>query len=116
MSEVKKLNDEELDSVAGGLSNEAVAQQVIQGLWGNGEERRRRLTAAGYNYDAVQSIVNYRVGGNSNPASYSSNPNYAVAQEIIAGKWGNGEERKRRLIAAGYNYDEVQSLVGKLLK
>lgn len=28
------------------------------GKWGNGAERRQRLTAAGYNYNAIQSIVN----------------------------------------------------------
>ena len=30
-----------------------------------------------------------------------------VAKEVINGKWGNGDERKERLSAAGYNYDEV---------
>lgn len=39
-------------------SNEEIADEVIQGLWGNGTERRKRLEAAGYDYNAVQSIVN----------------------------------------------------------
>ena len=39
-----------------------------------------------------------------------------IAQEVIWGKWGNGAERKAKLTAAGYNYDEVQSMVNKLLK
>ena len=39
-----------------------------------------------------------------------------VAKEVIAGKWGNGNERKERLTAAGYNYKSVQSKVNKLLK
>ena len=30
-----------------------------------------------------------------------------VAKEVIAGKWGNGVERKNKLIAAGYDYDAV---------
>lgn len=38
-----------------------------------------------------------------------------IAREIIAGKWGNGAERKQRLIEAGYNYDSVQALVNKYL-
>lgn len=38
-----------------------------------------------------------------------------VAKEVIAGKWGNGSERKRRLIQAGYDYNEVQKKVNKLL-
>lgn len=39
-----------------------------------------------------------------------------VAREVIAGKYGNGEERKKTLTAAGYNYEEVQNKVNELLK
>lgn len=35
-----------------------LAQEVLSGLWGNGDDRKSRLTAAGYNYDAVQKAVN----------------------------------------------------------
>lgn len=38
-----------------------------------------------------------------------------IAREIIAGKWGNGAERKQRLTEAGYNYESVQAIVNKLL-
>ena len=34
----------------------------------------------------------------------------------IAGKWGNGAERKQRLSAAGYNYALVQEKVNALLR
>lgn len=39
-----------------------------------------------------------------------------VAKDVIAGKYGNGTARKRRLENAGYNYLEVQKCVNKLLK
>lgn len=40
-----------------------------------------------------------------------------VVRDIILGKYGNGEERKKKLEAAGYDYDEVQGKVNeKLLK
>ena len=39
-------------------SDEEIAREVIQGKWGNGAERERKLTAAGYNYDAIQAEVN----------------------------------------------------------
>jgi hypothetical protein len=39
-----------------------------------------------------------------------------IAKEVIAGKWGNGAERKRRLTEAGWNYDAVQAEVNRLLK
>ena len=39
-----------------------------------------------------------------------------VAREVIKGLWGNGAERKKKLIAAGYDYAEVQKKVNELLK
>lgn len=38
-----------------------------------------------------------------------------IAKEVIAGKWGNGDERKKKLAAAGYNYTEIQNAVNTLL-
>lgn len=38
-----------------------------------------------------------------------------IAKEVVAGKWGNGEERKKKLTAAGYDYKAVQKEVNKLL-
>lgn len=38
-----------------------------------------------------------------------------IAKEVIAGKWGNGAERKKRLTAAGYDYSAVQDKVNELL-
>lgn len=39
-------------------SVEEVAREIIDGKWGNGMERRKRLEAAGYNYAQVQAAVN----------------------------------------------------------
>lgn len=38
-----------------------------------------------------------------------------VAREVIIGKWGDGDERRKKLTEAGYNYAEVQAIVNKLL-
>lgn len=38
-----------------------------------------------------------------------------IAREVIAGKWGNGEERKKRLEAAGYSYNTIQAIVNQIL-
>ena len=46
-------------------SNEDLATEVIRGDWGNGQDRKNRLTAAGYDYGAVQNIVNQRLAGSS---------------------------------------------------
>lgn len=92
-------------------TNEEIAKEVIKGLWGNGQERKNKLTAAGYNYDAVQAIVKTLL-----QPKVVVKPVETVAKEVIAGKWGNGAERKKKLQAAGYNYSEVQAMVNKLLK
>lgn len=39
-----------------------------------------------------------------------------VAREVINGKWGSGEDRKKRLTEAGYNYTEIQARVNQILK
>lgn len=41
-----------------GKSVEELAQEVLEGKWGNGQDRVNRLTAAGYDYSAVQKRVN----------------------------------------------------------
>lgn len=43
-------------------TNDELASEVIAGQWGDGDERKRNLTNAGYDYAAVQSIVNQRLG------------------------------------------------------
>lgn len=39
-----------------------------------------------------------------------------VAKEVIKGLWGNGAERKNRLVSAGYDYSAVQKEINSLLK
>lgn len=41
-----------------GKSADELAREVLQGKWGNGAERKKRLEAAGYDYAAVQKKVN----------------------------------------------------------
>lgn len=42
-------------------SNTEIAYEVIRGLWGNGLERKQRLARAGYDYKAIQRIVNHLI-------------------------------------------------------
>lgn len=46
------------DNVVALKSVETIAKEVIQGKWGNGQERKDRLTKAGYDYSKVQAAVN----------------------------------------------------------
>ena len=40
----------------------------------------------------------------------------SVAFEVLAGKYGNGEERRIQLELDGYNYNKVQKCVNELVK
>ena len=42
--------------------------------------------------------------------------NYEAALDVLAGKYGNGEERKKKLWSEGFNPDAVQSIVNALVK
>ena len=42
-------------------SNEDIADEVILGLWGNGADRKQRLEKEGYDYEAIQEIVNKKL-------------------------------------------------------
>ena len=86
-----------------------LATEVIAGKWGNGDERKARLKAAGYNYDTVQAEVRRRLLA---PTSKSIGQ---LATEVIQGKWGNGDDRVRRLKAAGYDPKTVQAEVNRRL-
>lgn len=62
-------NAGELVSSTGSANNskpsksvEELAKEVWRGKWGNGSERKRRLTKAGYDYNAVQVMVNKLYG------------------------------------------------------
>ena len=91
-------------------SNEEIAREVIAGKWGNGQDRRIRLTQAGFDYNVIQSLVNNIL----KPSSRKSNEE--IAREVIAGKWGNGQDRRNRLTYAGYDYTAIQTIVNKLMK
>lgn len=56
------------------------------------------------------------VGASSAPApAPARKSNEQIADEVLAGKWGNGADRRKRLASAGYDYDSVQSIVNAKL-
>ena len=48
--------------------------------------------------------------------SVKKKSNKAIAKEVLAGKWENNPERKKKLIAAGYDYEAIRKIVNKLAK
>ena len=81
----------------GEKSIDTLAREVIAGKYGSGDARKNAL---GNQYNAVQNRVN----------EY-----YAVAVSCVSGDYGNGNERKEKVTAAGYDYDTVQDIVNQML-
>ena len=107
------VKDEPAPAPKPSKSVDELAQEVISGLWGNQPERQQRLEAAGYDYYAVQARVNEILA--PAPAPTPSKSVDDLAREVIRGDWGNGQERKDRLTAAGYDYSTVQARVNEML-
>lgn len=87
-------------------SSDELANEVLAGQWGNGADRQKRLTAAGYDYAIVQEKVNALMNRKSVDQ---------VAHEVIRGSWGNGNDRFNRLSQAGYDPNQIQQRVNQLL-
>lgn len=94
-------------------SANTIAREVLAGKWGNGTDRKNRLAKAGYDYSKVQAAVNKLVKTSQITQDKIIN---AVAHEVIAGRWGNGQERIDRLKTAGYDPDKIQKRVNELMK
>jgi hypothetical protein len=90
-----------------------IANEIIggKGNWGNGSDRVSALKKAGYDPADVQKEVNRLMTpkGESKPKLSISQ----VATQVLRGEWGNGDERKRKLTRAGYNYAAVQAEVNR---
>jgi GH24 family phage-related lysozyme (muramidase) len=80
----------------------------------NGLTRRRKAERELF----LKTVSKTETTGSSNSSEIPNNSKKTVAEiakEVIAGKWGTGAERKRRLIQAGYDFMEVQKKVNALL-
>lgn len=94
---------------AGSTSSiDELAQAVINGNYGTGEDRKAAL---GDMYDAVQARVNQILSGEYSNDSATVDID-ALAQAVINGEYGNGDERKAAL---GDNYTAVQQRVNQIL-
>ena len=59
-SEIDKIWGREIVEQKTADNIDIVVDEVVRGLWGNGHERKRKLEAAGYDYNTIQSKVNRR--------------------------------------------------------
>lgn len=96
-------------------SVDEVAREVIRGEWGNGSDRRQRLEAAGYDYDAVQNHVNAILTGGepeqpapAEPVEPAPEPEQPATDKLYRVQVGafavreNAERMLRRLRDAGF--------------
>lgn len=77
-----------------------IAQRVINGDYGNGQDRKNRI------YNAIQGRVNQILKGTNVPEDCVTQ----IARRVINGDYGNGQDRKNRL------YIAIQGRVNELLK
>ena len=78
-------------------SNEEIAQEVMDGKWGVGNDRKNRLEDAGYDYNAIQDIVN---------SKYDNTPSYST-YTVVSGDTLSGIGAK-----LGVNWKDIASLNG----
>ena len=83
-----------------GVGIEQLATNTVNGAYGNGEERKKKL---GKLYDSVQIVINERFKVIS-----ASESHRLLAKEVLKGNLGIGDERKKNL---GSYYNTVQVLI-----
>lgn len=88
-----------------------LAQEVLDGKHGNGDDRRRSL---GAQYDAVQAEVNRRLSGGAAASASAGRSVSQMASEVLAGKHGNGHaNRQRSLGVDAATYAKVRAEVNR---
>lgn len=90
------------------LKNITSPQEYLQNIKNDGY-----ATSSTYVTSVMKIVTTYNLSSYDTKISKSIEE---IAKEVIKGKWKNGEERKKLLTEAGYNYSEVQKEVNKLLK
>lgn len=107
-AEVKRLLENGgsgTSSSAGSKAVDELAREVIRGNWGNGAERKNRLTAAGYDYAAVQARVNAILTGEKTEPTPAYETYTVVKGDTL---WGIASKK----LGSGTRYKEIKTLNG----
>lgn len=88
-------------------SNDEIAREVLQGKWGNGAERQRRLKEAGYDYSEIQYKANQTLN--------SSNSNKSSEQNRIKSDINSYESEKANYSSDLNNYNVSLNYIKQLI-
>lgn len=89
-----------------------LVEEILAGLWGNGSDRKSNLEESGYDYAKVQRAVNEEVERRQGTISKTIDQ---LANEVLAGVWGNNPLRRAKLLFAGYDATAVQNRVDEII-
>lgn len=107
-----------------GISADKAASQLyrVRKTWADSRLQKGAFSVLANAKKCASSNKGYSVfdenGKKVYPADASSTKKSVdtIASEVIRGDWGNGDERKQKLTAAGYDYSAVQKRVNQLLR
>ena len=78
-------------------------------------ERPADTSAKAKTYRASLAQKYYNMFASKTATEVPSKSISEIAQEVLAGTWGNGSERKENITRSGYDYNAVQAEVNKIL-
>ncbi len=107
-----------------GISADKAASQFyrVRKTWADSRSQKGAFSVLANAKKCASSNKGYSVfdenGKKVYPADTSSTKKSVdtIASEVIRGDWGNGDERKQKLTAAGYDYSAVQKKANELLR
>ena len=76
---------------------------------------RNKVTSVRFNLSSFLGAFRYKAFWKTPTQTQQKKNNEEIALEVIRGKWGNGAERKKRLTAAGFDYNTIQAIVNRML-
>ena len=95
----------------------STGKTIVAPIWQYGQEAGIAGYAGKIDVDKTDICFDGMTSSASTSTTNTSlKSNDEIADEVIAGKWGNGADRKAKLTSAGYNYSAVQAVVESKLK
>lgn len=116
--QTKPLADQFMEQARKERSIVKMAEEIIAGKHGNGHENRRKsLGISKVEYEKVRAEVNRRLGSGRKQTTKPKKSISQMANEVIAGKHGNGHESRRKSLGISKTeYEKVRKEVNRRLK